>query len=106
MWRLLGNVLPRSIREGIYEPAYLDLWRSVTVGKGRQSRWQAALTRLRLAGYLMTAVWYAMPAYLGGWGRTPRVRWVTRIAMVVVTFGALAVLFLPRIMTQLGYYGR
>lgn len=103
MWRALGCVLPRSIREGVYEPAYLDLWRSVAVGRGRVGGWRSLLTWVRLIGYLLAALWYGFPRYFRGWGRTPLMRWTTRVTMVVVAFGALAILLVAWIMAQFGY---
>ncbi len=103
LWRAMGAVLPRSIREGVYEPAYLDLWRSVAAGRPRPTNREQALTWLRVAGYLMASVFYSIPRYLSGWGCTPAARWATRITLAVVAFFALAVLLLPWIMVQLGY---
>lgn len=99
VWRLLGCILPRSIREGVYEPAYLDLQRSVAVaGHGR--RWRTRLAGLRVAGYLLASVCYAMPRYLRG--QSPVGRWTARVTAVIVMV-ALTLLLLPWIMGQLGY---
>jgi hypothetical protein len=101
VWRLLGCILPRSIREGVYEPAYLDLQRSVAVaGHGR--RWRTRLAWLRVAGYLLASVGYAMPRYFRG--QSPVGRWMARVTAVVVAMVALTLLLLPWIMGQLGYY--
>ena len=71
LWRLLGFVLPQSIREGVYEPAYLDRWRAHVLGTEAQpARGTRALSGITVAGYLLAALWYAFPRYFREGGRT------------------------------------
>jgi hypothetical protein len=102
-WSSIGCVLPRSIREGVYEPAYLDLWRAVSLGRKGPRGPLRALTGVRVIGYLMASIFYAAPRYFRGWGRSPLMRWTTRIAVAVVAFVALVALLAPWIMLRLGY---
>ncbi len=70
LWRLLGFVLPQSIREGVYEPAYLDLWRAHVLGTKAQPTRARALSGITVAGYLLAALCYAFPRYFREGGRT------------------------------------
>ncbi len=73
LWRYLGFVLPQSIREGVYEPAYLDLWRAHVLGLGTEAQPTSGtrvLSGITVAGYLLAALWYAFPRYFREGGRT------------------------------------
>ena len=99
-WQALGSILPRSIREGVFEPAYLDLWRSLArdnelAASRRLAAW------LTLSGYLVAAVWYSVPRYVTEIPGTRRARWARRLGLAI-TFVALLLLVLPRLM-RYGY---
>ena len=102
MWRLLGGMLPPSIREGVYEPACLDLWRARVVDERATSLWRRTNFGLVLAGYLLAAAWYGLPRYLNERPRTRAARWVTRGGLVLLALGALAV-FGPFMLRYINY---
>ncbi len=57
-------MLPQSIRERVYEPAYLDLWRAHVLGTEAQpTRGTRAFSGMTIAAYLRAALWYAFPIY-------------------------------------------
>ena len=60
LWRALGAVMPRRIREGVYEPAYLDLWRAFAADEQGTDRWRTMLMSASLVGYLLASVWRSL----------------------------------------------
>ena len=99
LWRRLGAILPRSIREGVYEPACWDLWRSLAVNNSAPSPVWRTTAWLAVAGYLLAAVWYGIPRYLNEGLQGRVARWLARAGLVLaalvvfVVFGASILMY-------------
>ncbi|MEE9207487.1 MAG: hypothetical protein V3U67_03790 [Gemmatimonadota bacterium] len=92
VWRLLGFVLPRSIRRLVYEPACLDLWRNHSLAdtdwRGRLALWA------RFSGYFGAAVMYAVPRYAYEKGRAAATGRAVLIGVILLSL-VLLVTFYP-----------
>lgn len=64
MWRVLGRLLPESIRDLVYEPAYLDLWRNHSLRRNREALPAYLSLGVRFVGCFAAVLWYSVPAYL------------------------------------------
>ena len=87
---LLGQLLPRSVRDLMFEPYRSELWRACVVGgctwRMRSVYW------IKLAGGLGLAIVYSTPAYLKGPRRATRVGGVPIVLLALTSLGFVALL--------------
>ncbi len=72
LWIRIGRLLPRSIRELVFEPACLELWlrhARDTDPYSRASRFRLWLT---FSGYFIAMGWHGAPRYLVESGQATR----------------------------------
>jgi hypothetical protein len=98
-WRALGRLLPREVRERIFEPAFSDLLYSWVTGTGTMNR--RVPFAIRALGTYVGCVPVAVPRVFIRHGRLTRVGKATVWGLVTV---AVAVWFLRRIGTAYANY--
>lgn len=104
LWSLLGGLLPASIRDGVFEPACLDLWRDRVMHESSVSLWRRRSVGILVMGYLLAAAWYGIPRYLNRGPRSNTARWVSRVGIVLLALAALLVLG-PAALQYINYGG-
>ena len=90
-WGVFGALLPRSIREGVFEPTYLDLWRGFVLSGPNTTR-RKLLVWTCLTSCFLAAFCYGLPRYFRDRGRTTRAGWVVGIGLATTGFVAFALL--------------
>jgi len=91
-WRVLGTLLPRSIRELVYEPSCLDLWREHCRRGSPATPLDRGRLAARFSGRLFASLWYSLPRYFVNRGRTTRLGKAT--GMMLRAVAILVVLLL------------
>ncbi len=85
-WRWLGKLLPRSLRELVYEPLCDDLWREhverAAGGRLGLRPW------LQLIGYFVATATYSLPRYFSEGGH------LTKLGRAAAVVGVGATLFM------------
>lgn len=93
-WNRLGRLLPRSIRELVFEPACLELW----LRHARDTSAGSRVSRLRLwltfAAYFVAVGWRGVPRYIVEGGRATRFGRILKTSAISVGV-LLVVLLLP-----------
>ena len=91
---MLGRVLPTTIRDRVFEPVCLDLWRTYSLGRNRGTLGAQIGLGLRFAASFAATLWYAVPSYFTSQGR---LRLIGRALLVGIMMVALTliVLLLP-----------
>ena len=93
-WTRLGRMLPRSIRELVFEPACLDLWLRSAREIHHERRGCRAKMWLTFSTYLIAAGCYGVPRYIVDGGRTTRFGRVLKLFAISVGV-VLLIMLLP-----------
>ncbi len=94
VWLTLGRVLPTTIRDRVFEPVCLDLWRAYSLGGNRGTLGGQIGLGLRFAGSFAATLWYALPNYFTSPGRLPIIARALLVGLTMLAF-TLLVLLLP-----------
>ena len=94
LWLTLGRLLPTTIRDRVFEPICLDLWRTYSLDRNRGTLGAQMGLCLRFAGSFGATLWYAIPSYFISQGRLHIIGRAVLVGMMVVAL-TLIVLLLP-----------
>ena len=93
LWALLGWLFPASVRDRVFEPACLDLWRDYSLRPNRESPLARLGVEFSFVLCFTATLWYAIPRYLLAPGRLGRPGRAVLLAATALTFVLLAMLF-------------
>ena len=93
-WTRLGRLLPRSIRELVFEPACLELWLRHARDIDPDSRVSRLKLSLTFSAYFFAVGWHGLPRYIVEDGQVTRLGRALKTSTILLGV-VLLVLLLP-----------